>query len=80
MHLVKEIPQIEEKLEEGTLTLTHLGMAPSLFKREERSGQKAFSRQDKIELLQKLETTSKREAEKIVSQSATVGILSISSM
>ena len=31
MHLVKEIPQIEEKLEEGTLTLTHLGMAPSLY-------------------------------------------------
>ena len=72
MRLVKELPQIEEKIEDGTLTLTHLGMAQSLFKREERSGQKTFSKQDKIDLLQKLETTSKREAEKMVSQSTTV--------
>ena len=66
MKLLKEIPEIEEKIQNGVLNLTHIGTAQSLFIREEKSGEKSFSRDQKIELLKKLEGTSKREAEKIV--------------
>ena len=64
MRLLKELPEIEEKINDGSLSLTHLGMAQSLFKREEKS-QKNFSKKEKIEILEKLKNTSKREAEKI---------------
>lgn len=66
MRLLKEIPEIEEKITNGSLSLSHLGMAKSLFNREEKSGTE-FSKQQKFDLLTKLEKTSKREAEKIVS-------------
>ncbi|MDZ4678563.1 MAG: hypothetical protein SGI74_13780, partial [Oligoflexia bacterium] len=64
MRLLKELPEIEEKINKGLLNLTHLGMAQSLFKREEKI-QRAFSKLEKIEVLEKLENTSKLEAEKI---------------
>src|SRR6185369_13706857 len=36
MRLLKELPEIEEKINLGALNLTHLGMAQSLFKREQK--------------------------------------------
>ncbi len=65
MRLLKEIPQIENKITDGSLSLTHLGMAQSLFKREEKSGQKTYTIEEKVKILEKLQNTSKREAEKI---------------
>lgn len=65
MRLLRDLPEIEEKINDGSLSLTHLGMAQSLLKREEKLGKRAFSKAEKIELLQSLEKTSKREAEKI---------------
>lgn len=65
MRLLKEIPEIEEKINQGTLNLTHLGMAQSLFKKEEKIYGNSYSKDEKIGVLEKLQNTSKREAEKI---------------
>jgi hypothetical protein len=65
MRLLKELPQIQEKINEGSLSLSHLSLAQSLFRRELKSGQKSFSAEEKMELLNKLKYTTKREAEKI---------------
>ncbi|MGE3260674.1 MAG: HNH endonuclease [Bacteriovoracia bacterium] len=58
--LMREIPEIEPKIHSGTLTLTHIGMAKIVFKREK------FSLEEKAALLKKLENTSTREAAKIL--------------
>lgn len=65
MRLLKDLPEIEEKINDGSLSLAHLGMAHSFFKREEKFGDKTYTKQEKIDLLQSLEKTSKREAERI---------------
>jgi len=65
MHLLKEIPMIEEKINSGSLSLTHITMARTLFKREE-NNKNGFSRERKLEIIEKLEDTTTREAEKII--------------
>jgi 5-methylcytosine-specific restriction endonuclease McrA len=66
MRLLKDLPEIEEKINSGALSLTHLGMAQTLFRKEKKSGLKEFSKVEKLSLLETLEKTSKREAEKVV--------------
>lgn len=61
MRVLKEIPEIEEKLESGTLSLTHINMAQKLFRQEE-----TLTTQEKIEVFERLENTTKREAEKVI--------------
>jgi len=60
MRLMKELPEIEAKIETGELTLTNLSLAHSLFRKEE------ASRSDKIDVLKELENKSTRDAEKII--------------
>jgi hypothetical protein len=54
------LPEIREKVDSGELSLTTLSQAQSLFKREPRG------REEKLEILGRLENTSSREAEKIL--------------
>ncbi|MDZ4677898.1 MAG: HNH endonuclease [Oligoflexia bacterium] len=72
MELLKEIPEIEEKINDGSLSLTHMGMAQSLLAREEKSTQKLYSREKKIALLKKFEKTTKKEAQKIMFSVSTI--------
>ena len=44
MRLLKEIPELEEKINSGSLNLTHMGMAQSLFKREQKKVVKKITR------------------------------------
>lgn len=60
MRMIREIPEVEEKLESGALNLTTASMAYSLFRKENMPGAK------QVEILEKLEFKSTREAEKIV--------------
>ena len=60
MRALKEIPQIEEKIESGALSLTTISMAQSFFRAEKVPLQK------KIEILRRLEHKSTREAEKVL--------------
>lgn len=66
MRLLKEVPQIEAKISSGELTLTNIGMAQTLFRKEKQSSGIAFSGKEKADVLQKLEGLSKRAAEKVV--------------
>ena len=67
MRLLKEMPQIEEKISSGELTLTHVGLAQAVFKREKKEG-RAFSKEKKLELVSAIVGKSTREAEKITFQ------------
>lgn len=51
MRLLKELPEIEQKIESGALTLTNLGMAQTLFRHE----QKKSVRPEKIKTVDKNE-------------------------
>ncbi len=70
MRLLKELPEIESKIADGSLTLTNLSMAQSLFRQESkmsaRTGDGGFSKDEKLEFLSKIENKSKREAEKVI--------------
>jgi hypothetical protein len=63
MKLLGELPQIEEKITEGKLSLSALAMAQSLF-RQEAKNENSFSKEQKIEVLEVLENKSVRECEK----------------
>jgi hypothetical protein len=66
MRLLKEIPQIEEKINSGTMTLTNITLAQRHFRQETKSTQKQISKTEKLEVLELLENKSNREAQKVV--------------
>ena len=57
--LLKDLPQIEEKIADGSLNLTNLSLIGQLFKNEN-----IQDKTEKIEILEKIENTTKRECEK----------------
>lgn len=61
MRLLKEIPEIEEKLERGTISLSTLSRAQSFFRQEKGH---TITRADKVELLKVLENKSAREVKR----------------
>jgi hypothetical protein len=63
MRLLKEIPEIAEKIESGSLNLTLLNQAQRFFKQEAKV-EKPVATEEKRELLSVLEGKSTREAEK----------------
>lgn len=73
MRLLKELPQIEQKIESGVLKLTHLAKAQTLFRQEKKANVERTSEQ-KLELLLKIESGSKREVEKTIEQEARIEI------
>ena len=67
MRALRDLPEIETKIEAGVLSLSNLATAQSLFYQEKKSG-KAFSKDKKLEILEKLENKSRREAERTLTQ------------
>jgi len=65
MRLMKEIPQIEEKIESGALTLSNLVHARTMFNKEKQASIHRTIEQ-KVEVLEKLEHCSKIKAEKVL--------------
>lgn len=63
MRLLKELPEIEEKIETGSLSLSVLSQAQRFF-RQEAKLEKPLSTEDKRQLLTSLEGKSSREAER----------------
>jgi len=63
--LLRQIPELEEKLLSGTIAMTTVANAESFFKREARSGNK-FDTEKKQSVLAKLESISTKEAEKVL--------------
>ena len=64
MRLLKELPEIEEKIKDGGFTLTNLAKAQTYFRHKKKSS--PLSTEEKREFLKKLENKSSREAEKIL--------------
>lgn len=60
-----EFPEIEPKISSGALTMTAVSQAQSFFKREEKANH-TFSKEEKRDLLQKIEKQSTRETERIL--------------
>jgi hypothetical protein len=69
MRLLKDVPEVEAKISSGALTLTNLALAQRLFVKQKKSG-KTVPATEKLELLEKLENQTTRNAEKIVSHRA----------
>src|SRR5579885_762252 len=65
MRLLKELPELEEKIEEGSLSLSVLSQAQRFF-RQEAKLEKELDVQEKKEVLQALEGKSSREAERVL--------------
>ncbi len=67
MRLMRDVPEIEEKISSGALTLSNLGLAQTLFTKERQAGRQV-SVDGKIEILHQLENQSAREAQRIVAE------------
>lgn len=66
MRMVKEVPLIEEKINDGELTLSHLGLAHAHFQNEKKLNQQELKFSEKMEVIRKISSKTSREAEKII--------------
>ncbi|MCB0342625.1 MAG: HNH endonuclease [Pseudobdellovibrionaceae bacterium] len=64
MRMILEVPEVEQKLEEGKLTLTNVAEARKFFRQEEKSLGTKLNCQEKKQVLEKLENKSTRESER----------------
>ncbi|MEK7354808.1 MAG: hypothetical protein AAB250_00065, partial [Bdellovibrionota bacterium] len=69
MRLLKELPAIEEKIESGALTLSHLTKAQAIFRREKKAD-RPRSVEAKLDLLSQIESAPIRAAEKTLEEAA----------
>lgn len=74
MRLLRDLPEVEEKIKDGTITLSHACSLQTFFNAEKKN-QREYTPTEKRELLQKVEQTSHRDAERTlaaISPSATL--------
>ena len=64
MRLLRELPQIADSIQNGSLNLTHLTQAREYFKSEAKK-EEALSKDEKLTILSSLEHKTTRETEKI---------------
>jgi 5-methylcytosine-specific restriction endonuclease McrA len=65
MRLLQEVPEIEEKISSGNLSLSNVAMARRLFTKEKKAG-RALDQKAKVEVLNQLENQPTRSAQKIL--------------
>jgi len=65
MRLLSELPQVEEKINTGELSLTNLNLAQNLFRREKKA-RRQYSSSEKLDVIGQLENKSSREAERVI--------------
>lgn len=81
MKMLKEIPELEEKINSGKLSLMHISVAQNFFRQEEKLSKEAqaiveastpvlsegqgLSKEEKLQILETIENTSIRQAERI---------------
>ena len=75
MRLLRDMPELDEKIKSGSIQLAHLSMANSFFNKEKQYAQKEFSKEEKMDLLSKLSNQTARQAEKIVLSMSTSPLL-----
>jgi len=65
MRLLKELPEIEEQLTNGEISLTHLGLAQKLFREEKKAKCKELANATKLSVINAISNKSVREAERL---------------
>jgi hypothetical protein len=65
MRLLKDIPEIEVKIANGSLNLTNIGFAHTAFKAEAKKSH-SLNKEEKLEFLSRIENKSTRETQKLV--------------
>ena len=70
MRLLKDLPELTEKIEHGALNLSTLSAVQCFINREEREQGKSYTVPQKRELLSQMENRSHREVEKILLQTS----------
>ncbi len=65
MKLLNELPEVEEKINSGAISLTHIGLAQSLFRQEKKFTEKELTTDQKNEVFEMIAGKSVREAERI---------------
>jgi 5-methylcytosine-specific restriction endonuclease McrA len=65
MKLLNELPELEEKISTGDISLTHLSLAQALFNSEKKVTKSAFTHEQKLNVFDQIAKKSVREAEKI---------------
>ena len=66
MRLIKDVPEVEQKIQDGALSLTTASLVQNFLTRERRFEHKVYSASQKTALLQKIEQKSSREAERVL--------------
>lgn len=67
MRLIKEMPEIENKIADGTLNLTNIGYAQAAFKSEAKK-ETPLCRDQKLDFLSQIENKSTRATQKLVAE------------
>lgn len=67
MRALRDLPEIEDKIESGVLSLTNVAKAQVLFRTEKKTGE-GYSKTEKLELMIQLENKSTREAERVIAK------------
>ncbi len=65
MRLLREMPEVEVKLQCGALTLSHLAQVQQHFKQEARANH-ALKRKEKLEVIRAIEGSTARDAERVL--------------
>ncbi len=65
MKLLNELPEVEEKINSGAISLTHIGLAQSFFRQEEKFTDKELTTDQKNEVFEMIAGKSVRDAERI---------------
>ncbi len=66
MRLLKELPQVEEKIESGAINLTHICQVQSFSFKKSKQEYQRVSAEEKLRIFEKIENTSTRESEKVL--------------
>lgn len=70
--LLKDLPEIEEKINTGELSLAHLSLAQSHFRVEQKTNNESLTKTEKLAIITQLEHTSVREAERVLATLSSV--------
>lgn len=68
MRLLRDLPEVEQKLKTGALTLSHACSLQTFLQAEKKQKGRTYRTEEKQELLQKLEGKSHREAERVLAE------------
>ncbi len=75
LKLIRELPQVEEKIASGALNLTHICQAQSFFKHVQKAASKGVNKEQKLQVLHEIAHKSSRETQALlVAKTAQAGL------